>query len=629
MTRKILVILALPLAGCWLKESDFFSTGNALLDVTAPEILLLSPVNTPGGVFNLGGVTIQARDLIGENGAPPTEVDWSTFRVLRGGMPLTYTVANDQALVDFGTSADGGFNLDVSVKDHQGNLGTQHINSMDLDRTSPNIVITSSPTVTQLTGLSATLNYSWTVADAHLLNVNAALQHPGNDGSCGGVGATPFSVGSSTGQVSQSSWSNLSASNGSYQIQYSENTPAGASSVTEKHCLVITASDAAKGANLQPNPNTTTLLSSTTLMWIPPAPVDNTPVEFINVAPLSTLSGPFNISSAAFDANDPQGSNAATPTGVDPSSIQVLLGQNPLPFTRNGNRYTVSLTGIADGPLVLNLSGKDFAGNTGSGTFGFDLARTPPNITLQSSVAGNWSSPNPSEAFNYSGTVTDEFPLTANGALYRGNPDGTCVADQAHRFTVGTGPGNVSQDTWSSYLLGPGGSFSTGFTGYSPALAGGSPVTERYCFFVYAADYATDATGAPNPNSTSKLFLSTVNWQPSSPGDFTFALNSTGWAHIAFGGGLSFVCTSGHATSQGIVVAGAPYTITWTTSGGAFAGTTTRTGNLDSQGNFLDRQGINAFGTYNVSASVTAGGVTKTATGSVVVTGAAGSCTAP
>jgi hypothetical protein len=62
----------------------------------------------------------------------------------------------------------------------------------------------------------------------------------------------------------------------------------------------------------------------------------------------------------------------------------------------------------------------------------------------------------------------------------------------------------------------------------------------------------------------------------------------------------------------------------WT--GPGTVGATQRSGVLDAQGKAVDRQPINTFGTYNVQASVTAGGTTKSATGSVTVTSAAGTC---
>jgi hypothetical protein len=70
---------------------------------------------------------------------------------------------------------------------------------------------------------------------------------------------------------------------------------------------------------------------------------------------------------------------------------------------------------------------------------------------------------------------------------------------------------------------------------------------------------------------------------------------------------------------------------TWTTmwTGNGTVGVTSRSGVLDAAGKATDRQPINLTGTYNVTASVTAGGTTRSANGSVTVTSAAGSCPPP
>lgn len=72
---------------------------------------------------------------------------------------------------------------------------------------------------------------------------------------------------------------------------------------------------------------------------------------------------------------------------------------------------------------------------------------------------------------------------------------------------------------------------------------------------------------------------------------------------------------------------GGTWTTTWT--GPGTVGVTQRTGSLDASGKAVDRQPINQVGTYNLNVSVVANGVTRTATGTVVVTAAAGSCPLP
>jgi hypothetical protein len=75
------------------------------------------------------------------------------------------------------------------------------------------------------------------------------------------------------------------------------------------------------------------------------------------------------------------------------------------------------------------------------------------------------------------------------------------------------------------------------------------------------------------------------------------------------------------------VAVGTPVTITW--SGGVTNGTTTRTVMLDANKQFFDRQGISAFATYTVTASVTSDGITRTATGTTTVNNGTGTCPVP
>ncbi len=444
---NLTILLASLVLACWAKGPDFFSTGSEP-DRDAPSIQLISPPYTPGGVFNIPGMVFQVTD--GGSG-----VDWTTLSVLRGGVPLTYTVTGDQASASFGSTGDGTFNVDVSVKDKGGNLATQHIDGgMVVDQTPPNIIFTG-PTVTQFSGLSALLSYSGTATDAHLGSVTAILQTAGTSGACGSAGATAWPVGPGGGQVSENSWASsaILGTNGAFQFSYMEQNPAGAGSIMQRHCPGVTAADLALGINGAPNPNTTTVFRSTDLTWTPVIS-DNTPIQFINQSPAASLPGPFNISSVAFDVIDPPGSNGAAISGVDLNSIQVLLGPGSRPTTRAGNRFTVDIADLADGPLVLNLSGRDLAGNGGAGIINIYKKTAPPTLSLTSAPPSTWSSSNPSETYTYLGMFVDPLTIHASGALYRGDPDGTCVADQAHRFAVGTGPGNVSQDTWDPLPLG-------------------------------------------------------------------------------------------------------------------------------------------------------------------------------
>jgi hypothetical protein len=72
---------------------------------------------------------------------------------------------------------------------------------------------------------------------------------------------------------------------------------------------------------------------------------------------------------------------------------------------------------------------------------------------------------------------------------------------------------------------------------------------------------------------------------------------------------------------------GGSWMATWTGTG--TVGATQRTGILDASGTAEDRQPTNQLGTFNVNVSVTSAGATRSATGSVTVQAAAGTCPAP
>lgn len=111
--------------------------------------------------------------------------------------------------------------------------------------------------------------------------------------------------------------------------------------------------------------------------------------------------------------------------------------------------------------------------------------------------------------------------------------------------------------------------------------------------------------------------------------------------YVHVGPGISYACStitgtltsvrgSETVTLENIAlenIAGASYTVTW--SGPGTVGSTTRNGTLPASSQVLDRQQINAFGTYTANVSVTYNGVTKQASGNVSVGGTQGTCTPP
>lgn len=109
------------------------------------------------------------------------------------------------------------------------------------------------------------------------------------------------------------------------------------------------------------------------------------------------------------------------------------------------------------------------------------------------------------------------------------------------------------------------------------------------------------------------------------PNDFQLAFGDPplSWNHN--NPGVSSLVCAGLTTNP--AQPGGVWNTAW--SGPGTVGTTSRSGVLDANGKAVDRQTINQFGTYNVNVMVTAGGTTKTASGSVTVTASPGTCPLP
>ena len=127
------------------------------------------------------------------------------------------------------------------------------------------------------------------------------------------------------------------------------------------------------------------------------------------------------------------------------------------------------------------------------------------------------------------------------------------------------------------------------------------------------ANTPQNVTVQANQNSTANFSCAT---------DFSVSLIDPAPSYRHIVNGVSAETCTGISTTP--ARAGGTWTTTWT--GPGTVGVTQRTGSLDASGKAVDRQPINQVGTYNLNVSVIANGVTRTATGTVVVTAAAGTC---
>lgn len=106
------------------------------------------------------------------------------------------------------------------------------------------------------------------------------------------------------------------------------------------------------------------------------------------------------------------------------------------------------------------------------------------------------------------------------------------------------------------------------------------------------------------------------------PSDFTVNLADPPPSYRHIVAGVSSETCTGVTTNP--AKPGGSWTTMWT--GPGTVGATQRSGTLDATGKAVDRQPIDQLGTYNVNVMVTAGGLTRSGTGTVDVQAAAGTC---
>ncbi len=239
---------------------------------------------------------------------------------------------------------------------------------------------------------------------------------------------------------------------------------------------------------------------------------------FSNLLPQQGLGGPLHLDSFSFDVNDAPGSNGARPSGVNFASVRALRSGLNLPLTRSGSTWTGSLAGIADGPLSLQLSAQDSAGNQSSYDWSFLLKNTPPTITWSLQPQFTWQSNAPSVDFSFGGSIEDAHFRLATGAIYKAGADNTCGTADDALWPKGTAGGQVDEnmfDYTSSVMLNH--LFFGMYRAYNGVPVGGTATVGHYCIHVQASDSARNGTGGPNPNLSTSIIESNLTWQPPAP----------------------------------------------------------------------------------------------------------------
>lgn len=231
------------------------------------------------------------------------------------------------------------------------------------------------------------------------------------------------------------------------------------------------------------------------------------------------------------------------------------------------------------------------------------------------------------------GTYTASITAPSNTSCTATSQAVTVQANQAStaNFTCASLPGTISGSVFVDMAAraGVAVTLSQGGTtvGSTTTAANGG-----YSFANLAAGFYSVTITAP-ANTTCPNNPQTVNVQSNqtatanftcttNPNEFAVTLDNPPPSYRHIVAGVSSETCTGMSTSP--AQPGGSWTTMWTGTG--TVGATQRSGVLDANGRAVDRQPINQFGTYNVNASVTAGGTTRSANGSVTVTAAAGAC---
>lgn len=211
---------------------------------------------------------------------------------------------------------------------------------------------------------------------------------------------------------------------------------------------------------------------------------------------------------------DPMLSDGRPGSGVDPASVTATTGSGmSLPVTANG-MYTANTSGLADGPVTVSISYRDFVGNMGLGTFNFDYDCTNPMINLTNTPTSPQESMDPMVMFEFAGSITEMHPSMALSTVTRPGANGTCGDTDDEAWPSGTGPGQVDGQTVD---LPASGSFMRAFTAYNGKMPGDPPSVATYCTNFSAYDTTRDKFGVERPNETHTSFRIDLTWMAPVP----------------------------------------------------------------------------------------------------------------
>jgi hypothetical protein len=292
---------------------------------------------------------------------------------------------------------------------------------------------------------------------------------------------------------------------------------------------------------------------------------------------------------------DPEGTNGATPSGVDAASITATGDDGAeLPITMAGtNMYNADIGNWGDGIHMILWSAEDLRGNAGTGSQTIEIDRTDPGVTVNPTPPATATSDDASFTWTVGVNIVEQHLLDAFYTAKFPGPDDECgtgddVTPTAEELPTSTF--NLDEGANTAEVV-----------ANNPVAPGGQPMTWTICGSVTARDDAVTKSGGEASNTTTSVqYVTDLTFMapPGGGGSFTTTFISIVTDHR---GNTSVICwVVGTSPAQ----PGATFQVV-TTGPGVL--TPAVSGALNANGQAAVEVGINLFGTYNIGQIVTFG----------------------
>jgi hypothetical protein len=253
-------------------------------------------------------------------------------------------------------------------------------------------------------------------------------------------------------------------------------------------------------------------------------------------------------------------------SGPDPASVQIRVAGAVLPIELDGSTWRGSIAHLPDGPLEVEVSARDFAGNQLTAIKRFLRDRLPPLIYID--PGGNLSDiTNPEAKLAVYSTVVDASPTSVQLTVSSPGSDDVCGTTDDALLQQARRAGGAALNPILRSVTPSAATLTQNFVVYNAAAWGAPARLSRYCITLSASDATKNAAGVSAPNRSSITVERTVLWL--TPAHHTQVYGSgqialPGWRLVP----LAIYFRDPFSTG----VAGIPVEFSVTTGGGSIVG---------------------------------------------------------